>query len=76
MNNNNNMPNIDDEPYATYSYICNRLLKEYSKCISKKDKSNDIKCNYNLYLLQNICMKPNGLIHMDDIIIPMIQNNT
>lgn len=67
--------NNDDEPYATYFYICNRLLKEYSKCVSDNKKPDAIQCNYKLYLIQNLCMKPNGLIHLDNSIVSNVLNN-
>ena len=67
--------NNDEEPYATYFYICNRLLNEYSKCVSENKKPDTIQCNYKLYLIQNLCMKPNGLIHIDDTITHIIPKN-
>jgi hypothetical protein len=59
MNNNN-------EPYATYKKICTNLVEEYRKCIVEKSNTNQLSCNDKLYLIQKMCMKPSGFIHMDN----------
>jgi hypothetical protein len=58
--------NHNNEPYATYVKICTNLAEEYRKCSLEKTRTNTLACNDKLYLIQKICMKPSGFIHMDN----------
>jgi hypothetical protein len=61
-----NSNNYNNEPYATYRKICTNLVEEYIKCSLEKTRSNKLACNDKLYIIQKICMKPSGFIHMNN----------